>query len=262
MRITIGADPEFFLSHEGKIVSAYGLIEGTKENPTPVERGAVQVDGMALEFNIDPATSSEEFVRNIDTVLYELRKMIPKDYDFSFIASNEFDKKYLAEQPLIARRLGCDPDYNAWTEAQNPPPDENTSLRTAAGHVHIGWTEGKQQFDLDHFRDCCRLVKQLDCYLGIYSVLVDDDIKRRGLYGMAGAFRPKPYGVEYRVLSNFWLKNRATMTSVFEYTDLAINKFLADEYAPDILAEKGYNVQGIINNSDFDQAAKAFGELI
>ena len=51
----VGADPEIFLGDaDGGLVSAYGLIKGDKEHPFPVTNGAVQVDGMAAEFNIDP----------------------------------------------------------------------------------------------------------------------------------------------------------------------------------------------------------------
>lgn len=56
---TIGADPEVFVGREGQFFSAHGLVPGNKRRPHKVDRGAVQVDGMALEFNIDPASSYE-----------------------------------------------------------------------------------------------------------------------------------------------------------------------------------------------------------
>ena len=80
-------------------------------------------------------------------------------------------------------------------------------MRTAAGHIHIGWGEDFDPQDDEHFSRCCRLVQQLDAGIGLASVLLDNDTERRQLYGAAGAFRPKPYGVEYRVLSNFWVLN-------------------------------------------------------
>src|SRR3546814_15106496 len=56
--------------------------------------------------------------------------------------------------------------------------------------------------------NCSDLVKQLDWYLGLWSLGKDKDKVRRSLYGKAGACRIKPYGVEYHVLSNFWIKNK------------------------------------------------------
>ena len=50
----------------------------------------------------------------------------------------------------------------------------------------------------------------MDCFHGIISVLLDSSkssARRKELYGKAGAHRPKDYGVEYRVLSNYWLKS-------------------------------------------------------
>ncbi len=77
-----------------------------------------------------------------------------------------------------------------------------------------------------HFTSCCQLVKQLDYFLGIPSLLLDKDEERRHLYGKAGAFRPKPYGVEYRVLSNFWLKSPELMRWVYNTTHLAISELM------------------------------------
>ena len=56
--ITVGADPELFVKKGRSFQSAYGMIPGTKQKPKKVIKGAVQVDGMALEFNIDRAVGS------------------------------------------------------------------------------------------------------------------------------------------------------------------------------------------------------------
>ena len=58
-RILVGADPELFLRDKktGQLVAAdINQIKGTKVTPYKVECGAVQVDGAAGEFNIDPAS--------------------------------------------------------------------------------------------------------------------------------------------------------------------------------------------------------------
>src|SRR3546814_9474953 len=47
------------------------------------------------------------------------------------------------------------------------------------------------------------------------------------MYGAAGAFRTKPYGVEYRVLSNAWLKDSKLMSWVYKNTILGFNALLS-----------------------------------
>lgn len=203
-----GCDPELFVANsDGEFVSAEGLIPGTKNEPHPVDGGAVQVDGMAAEFNIDPARTFEEFDNNITKVLETLKKMLPEGYSLHALPSVDFSEEVWEKTPYMAKVLGCSPDFNAWTGEVNPPPEnrEQPRLRTAAGHLHIGWTEDMSLSNIQHIMNCRDLVKQLDWYLGAWSVLVDKDTSRRSLYGKAGACRYKPYGVEYRVLSNFWV---------------------------------------------------------
>lgn len=203
MQITIGADPEVFVKKDGVLVSAYNLIKGTKLAPLPVNGGAVQVDGMALEFNIEPARNCQEFSSSIKQVMKELAKMVP-DYELVVEPVAEFGEEYIKSQPEEAKMLGCDPDYNAYTGKVNPAPDSAASFRTAAGHIHIGWGENVDK-DTGHMEMCQALVTTLDAFLALPFGLYDKDIKRSSLYGEIGAFRPKNYGCEYRVLSNKWI---------------------------------------------------------
>lgn len=205
----IGADPEFFLldKETGKHVSAHGMIKGDKANPQKVEGGAVQVDGMALEFNIDPVNTAEEFVSSIQLVLGQLREMIDERYEFSFVPVAHFGKEYIDAQPKKAKELGCDPDYNAYTGEPNPVPNGDLGFRTASGHIHIGWTEGMSVTDPGHFEAARMLTKQFDYSLAVGALLWDRDRTRAEMYGKPGAFRPKPYGMEYRVLSNAWVND-------------------------------------------------------
>lgn len=226
MELRIGADPEFFLKKEGKFVSAYGLIEGTKKNPQKVKGGAVQVDGMALEFNIDPVTNAADFMTNVQTVLGELRKMVPAEYEFAFVPVADFDPAYIADQPEEARILGCEPDFNAYTGKANPQPDAAKSFRTASGHIHLGWSENEDIKNPEHIDACQMMVKQLDCTLGLASVVIDWDTRRRELYGKAGAYRPKSYGVEYRTMSNFWLRSAELQEYVFKAAKGSFNNLI------------------------------------
>lgn len=234
-----GCDPEGFIRDpEGKPVTAEGIIPGTKADPYPVPHGALQVDGMAAEFNIDPASTFLEFDRNIVEVMKALEGFLPKGFTFDACPTVTFGKKAFDSAPDKAKELGCTPDFNAWTGEVNPPPNDpdNPYLRTASGHLHIGWTDGSDLGDAQHIMNCQDLTKQFDWYLGAFSVQVDPDPTRRRLYGRAGAYRPKPYGVEYRVLSNFWITTKERRLMIWNRMQYAINdmrsRFFPDKAGP------------------------------
>lgn len=232
LEILVGADPEVFMRKDGAFRSAHGAIPGDKKNPHKVKAGAVQVDGMALEFNIDPAKNEKEFVANLKTVMGVLQSMVP-DYELAAVPVATFDAAHMEAQPLEALELGCEPDFNAWEGgAVNPRPDGKVNFRTGAGHVHIGWGKDFDINDPDHQEACQMVVKQLDYYLGLGSLVYDTaGQQRRVMYGAAGAYRPKSYGVEYRVLSNAWLKSEELMSWVFRMTKKGIDDLFANKKA-------------------------------
>lgn len=248
-KILIGCDPEVFVKKDGLFKSAFGLIKGDKANPFPVRRGAVQVDGMALEFNIDPAATEDEFCINVQDVFNQMKLMVP-DYEVVASPVAHFEAAYLKEQPPAALELGCDPDFNAWTTEANVKPDADRPMRTASGHIHIGWTNGEDTQGNDHLNRCRMAAKQMDFYLGLPSLIYDNDTLRREMYGKAGACRYKPYGVEYRTLSNAWLKSENLMRWVFR----SAQKGMDDLFNGKDLSKKYGDIQAIINNSDLKTA--------
>lgn len=223
----IGADPELFVrDRDGKLVSAYGMIPGTKSEPFEVEGGAVQVDGMALEFNINPAKTVDEFNDNIVNVLRQLKEMVPNGYEFDFSPVAKFGKEYIQSQPEEARELGCDPDYSAYTGLANPKPNADYDFRTASGHIHIGWTNAQDINVPEHIEACQMAVKQLDCVLGMTSRKWDKDRIRSTMYGKFGAYRPKHYGVEYRTLSNTWVDHEDRRRFVFNAAQSSMEELM------------------------------------
>lgn len=218
MRTTIGCDPELFIQEGYDYISAHGLLPGTKQEPYKVERGAVQVDGMAFEFNIDPAKSADEFDRNIKTVIAQMEEMlrkIDKGLKLAYIPFAKFQAKYFATQPPESKELGCDPDYTFAGAQQSPPPWlVEKPFRTASGHIHIGWTEDMRPFHPDHFAECMQIAGAFrgeDFF--IPRTLLEK--KRFEYYGKNGAFRPKSYGVELRAPSNRWVAKADTRIKVF-----------------------------------------------
>lgn len=250
MKILIGADPELFVRNKnhGEFVSGYDLIPGTKLAPYKVPNGAVQVDGMALEFNIDPASNVEEFYNNITSVRSQMQAMV-SGYELVACPVADFTDDVLKSQPEEALELGCEPDFCAWTGKANPRPNGAVSFRSGAGHIHIGFTEGADIRSENHLADCVDVVKQCDFYLGIFSLLWDPDDRRRNLYGKAGAFRPKSYGVEYRTLSNAWLADDRLIKWVYLAAEQAVKDLANGERAVD---RHGDLAQRIIDNNETD----------
>jgi hypothetical protein len=101
--------------------------------------------------------------------------------------------------------------------------------------------------------ECRAVVQALDLYLGLPSLLLDGDEDRRLLYGKAGAFRPKSYGVEYRVLSNFWVLNPELREYVFQQTERALKMLRRKEQKLHI---NTIVVRNTINASDQNYAKK------
>ena len=227
-QFTIGCDPEIFLKKRSGPISAHGLIKGTKKEPHPCAGGAYQVDGMAVEFNTNPVPVRDfnAFNANIVLVMKNLKEAVlasEPNATFSLTSVMDFDKEVLDAQPDEAKELGCDPDYNAYTGEPNPRPDGEVPFRTAAGHIHVGWGADIPVDHPDHLEICCDFVKTLDATVGMFMTAIEDDPRRRELYGKAGAFRPKPYGVEYRTPSNVWLTTVTRRRCLHGILNWAIN---------------------------------------
>jgi hypothetical protein len=225
--ITIGCDPEIFIrdTKTQKFISGHDIVKGTKDHPEKWEKGAIQADGLAIEFNTIPAKNAHAFVTNVLDNLHYINGILKNhnhQYTVAIKPTAIFDKKYFDNLPDYAKELGCQPDFNAYTGMTNEKPKTDKPFRTGAGHVHIGWTGDKSKvsdvLENQHFETCSALVRQLDVSLFLPSLLFDDDTERRKLYGSPGSFRPREYGVEYRPLSNKWLRSGVLMTWIFNTT--------------------------------------------
>lgn len=117
----IGCDPEVFVKNAlGEVVCAHGLIPGTKQEPYKVRDGMVQVDGMALEFGVDPCETKGEFIEKVNSVKLTLKEMLPKGFSLAIVPCVVFSEKEIKEAPPEALELGCDPDYSGYTMKLTP----------------------------------------------------------------------------------------------------------------------------------------------
>ncbi len=257
--IKIGADPEVFITdHKEKIISVEGLLGGTKEKPLVLngfEKGcAVQEDNVLGEFNIPACKNDKEFVyyNQImkNRIINIIRENTGKQYGIAIKASHKFKRNQLVtEQALV---FGCDPDLNVWTMEQNQAPNEDSLIRSAGGHVHLGWT-GDISLETQ-----INVGMWADYFLGLESIFIDKDSRRRSLYGKAGSIRFKPYGIEYRTLSNYWLRDKLSMTNVYRAAVLAIQLGLSKDFP----IKYGDDIQNIINNGLIDDASSIKKEIV
>ena len=275
MPFTLGCDPEVFVKKDGAPVSAHGLIPGNKSAPFKTERGAVQVDGMALEFNTDPVDQNdfdgwnENIVRTKAALKTFLTERGDGKYNIVEVPVMDFGMEYLDAQPEEAKELGCDPDYDAYTLKPNPRPDGDRPFRTGAGHVHIGWGADIPTDNEDHIQICANFVRTCDATVGLFMTFIDRDPRRRELYGKAGAFRPKSYGVEYRTPSNVWIRNKDRRFMMHNLINRAIthqqsgNPFssvsvgLTSEQVRDVINRGDHSVAFQILNEKFRSAGKS-----
>lgn len=259
-KITVGADPEMFVRRDGKIVHAIGKVGGTKDRPFIVPRGALQEDNVLLEFNIDPVSEENEFVYNINFVMKQ-GELFVAQHGLELcpnVSSHIYQDSDLYSFPESAFQFGCTPDYNALTgEANESPSAENECLRTAGGHVHIGFAEYLGRPITKQDQNLVGLM--CDYYMGLPSLLMDDDNLRRELYGKASAVRYKPYGVEYRTLSNFWIWEESTVRWAYQQAIRAVQDMGRFGELQAILPIQ--EVQRVINDND-RVTAKAMLEVL
>lgn len=229
--VLIGADPELFIFDTGinQHVSAHTFLPGTKADPVEVPKGAIQVDGVAAEFNIEPASTKKEWKENIFHVR-RLLKLITekhnKNYVLTATPSVTFDQAYFDALPHSVKLLGCEPDFDAYTGKTNPKPFTDLPMRTGSGHLHIGWTNNEDTQSEPYLQKCCEMVREFDFAFSHVSKTWDKDERRRTLYGAPGAFRPKPYGFEYRPLSNAWLNQEWSIDFVYDMAKGLTNRLL------------------------------------
>lgn len=241
--MTLGCDPEIFLfnSTTGEFISSVEKIGGSKDNPMPIDGqgNAVQEDNVTVEFNTPPCQTAADFIKHINinkewikTRAAELgleMKIIPS----AVFSDIELDTKE-------AQTFGCEPDFNAWRDgAVNPRPHaDNPNLRSCGGHIHIALEDSDNPLEV---------IKAMDLFVGCMMLEFDVDSDRRKLYGKAGAFRKKSYGVEYRTASNAWIETDERIQWAWDQTEKALAYARSGQ---GFTEEQGKLIRQCINNSD------------
>jgi hypothetical protein len=222
----LGSDPEIFVEDaDGKLIPAFEFLPN-KVSPTRfLDQGSPQKlywDGFQAEFTIKPQTCLAYMVdglrQGLKATLDEARKKFPKA-KLSSATVVEIPAKMLKDASEEHVALGCDPSINLYQLMGEPVPDgRDLRMRFAGGHVHLGLAK---LHDL-----ASEVVGAMDMLVGIPSVAMfdhwDSPVRRR-YYGLPGEHRLPSHGLEYRVLSNAWLRHPALAHFTFDMCRIGSN---------------------------------------
>lgn len=217
MNTMIGADPEFFFKDKqtGQVIGSEKLI---KAEERIYETGTLIRDGVAAEINPDAAYCREVLWANINDLmnLAEARAY-DKGATVCFDTTVTLTQENFNALSPISKQFGCVPSQNAYGVMPIPAGSSDIPVRSAGGHIHLGYKfdELEGWNEKEHFMNIIKagddtVVKVLDVLVGNTCVLFDQfpgSKERRKTYGRAGEYRSKPYGLEYRTPSNFWLRD-------------------------------------------------------
>lgn len=246
--ITFGSDPEFILCLNDSCVSAIGKIKGTIDKRIEKNGHQFYSDNVLAECAIKPSKSKQETIQNFKECL-QIYSSIIKPYNLKIKASHFFPDSELLHED--ARRVGCAKEFCAYEMKQQESPVTeilNNNLRSCGGHIHIGskTLEGDGPEPI-------LLVYVMDLFLGVPSLWLDKDessSKRRAIYGKAGRYRAKPYGIEYRSLSNFWLSSPELVGLIYDVSMFCVD-FVESGNAWDIW---DFNIDRFLENNNLSSA--------
>lgn len=251
--IFVGSDPEMFTqTPSGIITSVAGRLGCDKWNKRELHPDVrLQEDNVLAEFDINPHSEFEAFDENMQRGLDSIRQVLENELDCTIaegVSSHIYTMEELESFDKSAFIFGCEPDFNALTGMQNPKPAAaDAGLRTAGGHIHIGYAEHISKDQFSHSQAICGVM--CDYFLGLPSLLLDKDDRRRELYGKAGSVRMKSYGIEYRTLSNFWVFSQMQRQFIWGQAHKAFEYTIGD-YERLINLVDPEHVQQIINTGD------------
>ena len=207
--VLLGSDPEIFIvDNNGTPIPAFDQFGGTKTEPLPMKgmpQGFFfQEDGAALEFNVPPAATAEEFVKNIELARTWIGRNLLAQKHFTISSGNVLRLKKANRTHPKAQEIGCSKDYYAWDEGpmqdyQRRPfvPADMQRERYAGCHLHLSLNIKEVPAHV--------AAHLMDLFVGVRAVAAGTDLRqggRRKFYGLAGLYRPKDYGIEYRTLSS------------------------------------------------------------
>jgi hypothetical protein len=273
--INYGCDPEgFFRNKETKKIvgseKVFGQegLGGSYQSPTVVQDG--------VQFELNPPSSyanSRYLAYGISRGMLALIKHLEQNKPHIEICWDglvEVDREELESLSPKARELGCQPSMNIYGPKPITVDVKNYRKRSAGGHIHLGIDATPIFWPSKQIDERNRLIPLLDIFVGNTAVLLDRDpgaAERRENYGRAGEYRLPRHGVEYRTLSNFWMRNYTILNLLYGMADIAIAVLAKTLSGDDLEGELVEvvnldNVIEAINKNDWDLAMKNFQTIV
>ena len=282
--VMMGCDPEFFFEKKGQIIGSEKVIDIKKGLPIKLYKSGSNpsigkgeskfiVDGVQAELNPKPDTCRARLGNEISqcfSLLYE-KMQTDKELSINFNPTVQITKNELMSLDEQSRKFGCTPSKNTDKKLNNSICVKDATkykYRSAGGHIHLGF-QGCESKIKTVMKEPERLIQIMDIIVGNTCVLIDRDIgniERRKNYGRAGEFRTPPHGIEYRTLSNFWLKSYPLMSFVMSLARFSVN-ILANtmpgrDYEKELLSLIDMKkIKKAINTNDFNMAWNNFQKI-
>ena len=282
-KVVFGCDPEFFFEKKGKVIGSEkvldidkGYLVGTGQGNSTYDYGLYSkfvVDGVQAELNPKPNGCRANLANEISQCFKMLYNKINPDKELSvnFGTTIKIDKKELMSLNEKSRKFGCMPSKNINPKSENVVNLKDPTkyrFRSAGGHIHLG-VEYQGDPTAIVFREPERLVRMMDIIVGNTCVLIDrnpGNKERRKVYGKAGEYRTPEHGVEYRTLSNFWLRSYPLMSFVMGMSRTAIsilsNSMPGRDYETELLSLVDMKkIERAINTNNFQLAWENFQDI-
>ena len=281
--VTLGCDPEFFfVNGKGQVVGSekvlpteglkfnndnYGYFDGDNNKPIFI------VDGVQAELNPGECTCRALLGNDVHACFLQLRKLLKKNkkanLKISFDPLVELSKKELDSLSDRSKVFGCAPSKNIYMNRNSARIKVDPAVyrkRSAGGHVHLGTDHRAVRTILKNTKT---MVPLLDLIVGNTCVLIDrhdGNVERREVYGRAGEYRIKPYGLEYRTLSNFWMRSYQLFSFVLglsrQTVEMVYQSTKENDYVTALLsAVPREDVIRAIQKNDFDLAYQNFKKI-
>jgi hypothetical protein len=269
---TSGTDPEIFVQDRwGDILPAWSFLPNKAEayklprwenekvfrdsGPLSAEVKANSVaywDGFQAEFSTPGVNCLDILCAEVFHQLKALQAKMPLGCKLSPESTLPVTQLVLDKASEEHVALGCKPSLNAYGHKGICVENcRDLRHRFAGGHIHFGLDE---QFKAPE--QLIAAVKMIDAVMGVASVslLPKESPIRRRYYGLAGEYRTPSHGLEYRVLSNYWLRSPKLFMLTFTLARGAMRLGLRD-FRKDYQASDA-EVTECINNHDVDLACK------